>query len=335
MNSNFEISIVIPCFNAAGTIIKTINSLMAQTYKKFECIIIDDHSVDSTMTIVNEFISNDYRFSIMLRNTKNKGGSVCRNQGLKASTGKYIMFLDADDFVSPNCLEDRINNMKENPALDFGVFNTAIIGKRTMLLTRYSKDPLRDFLIGCYPWQTMSPLWKRSFLLKINGFNEIFPRLQDVEIHTRALLFNGVVYKYFPLSKTDSFYNFSRSKEVNIDKIKKQITGYILYLEQTLMMIKDEKYKKYLKRTYYLLISILDEIPSDSNLQLRIIKIEKNLELSNIEKIKIDLFKSLNKHKIFNKHIIFELLFFNFNRILNYLSKILSSNNYNKLLWRD
>jgi len=103
-NETLKISIIIPVYNVQEYLEKCLLSVMKQKYKNFEVIIIDDGSSDNSQSIYRKFLNIDSR--IIVRRQKNQGISDARNAGIKASTGDYIFFLDADDWIEP----DYINN---------------------------------------------------------------------------------------------------------------------------------------------------------------------------------------------------------------------------------
>ena len=107
------ISIIIPNYNKAKYISKTINSLKSQTFQKWECIIIDDFSNDESIDIINKTTINDNRF-IVFKNDKNRGASYSRNYGLKKVKGDFVLFLDSDDILSSNCLSKRKDVFNHN-----------------------------------------------------------------------------------------------------------------------------------------------------------------------------------------------------------------------------
>jgi len=97
-------SIIVPCYNAASTVERTLLSVSQQTFKDFEAIIINDCSEDLSLQLINKFISKDPRFKL-LNLTQNQGLSNARNRGLDYSSGKFICFLDSDDWWPSNKLE--------------------------------------------------------------------------------------------------------------------------------------------------------------------------------------------------------------------------------------
>ncbi|MGO3238322.1 MAG: glycosyltransferase family 2 protein [Psychroflexus halocasei] len=100
------ISIIIPSYNASDFIDNVLNSVLNQSYLYWECIIINDGSTDGTEEKVNLWIKKDIRFKLVT--IRNKGVSSARNEGLKHVRGEYIFFLDSDDLLDKECLNDLI-----------------------------------------------------------------------------------------------------------------------------------------------------------------------------------------------------------------------------------
>lgn len=107
------ISIIIPTFNRASLLVETLTSIKHQTYKNWECIIVDDGSTDNTNDVVKEFIHDDNRFSYHHRSTcRANGGNGARNDGFLKSKGDYIKWLDSDDLLTNTILELEVNELK-------------------------------------------------------------------------------------------------------------------------------------------------------------------------------------------------------------------------------
>ncbi len=108
-----EISVIVPCYNSSNTILETLNSINSQTFRNFECIIVNDNSCDDSQVKVEEFIKDKKKFQI-INLLENSGVSNARNIGIRKSKGKYLSFLDSDDLWDPNFLEISLNFMKSN-----------------------------------------------------------------------------------------------------------------------------------------------------------------------------------------------------------------------------
>ena len=111
MAENKLVSIIVPCYNAEKFITAMISSVLEQTYPYFEIIVIDDGSTDRSSDYISSF--KDPRISYLKKN--NTGVSDSRNKGLEKATGEYVLFLDADDILSPDFLEKRVQFLEEHP----------------------------------------------------------------------------------------------------------------------------------------------------------------------------------------------------------------------------
>lgn len=97
------VSIIVPIYNAEQYISKCIESILAQTYRDFELILVDDGSTDMCGKICDEYAKQDSRVHVI--HQENKGVSAARNAGISLAKGEYIMFVDSDDFITENMLE--------------------------------------------------------------------------------------------------------------------------------------------------------------------------------------------------------------------------------------
>ena len=91
------VSVIMPCYNAASTVKRSIESVLNQTYRFLELIIIDDFSIDSTLDVILEFKTFDNRIRV-ITNDSNKGVAYSRNVGLEIASGEYVAFIDSDDY---------------------------------------------------------------------------------------------------------------------------------------------------------------------------------------------------------------------------------------------
>lgn len=117
--NNPLISIIIPVYNAEKYLRQCLDSVVAQTYTNWECLLIDDGSIDSSGAICDEFEQIDSRFKVVHK--YNGGVSSARNRGIEEASGKYIMFFDSDDSVTRNCLETLF--VTETPMPDLTIFS--------------------------------------------------------------------------------------------------------------------------------------------------------------------------------------------------------------------
>lgn len=110
--NNFKVSIIIPAFNAGKYISSTLDSVINQTYKNIEIIIINDGSTDDTETIVHSYIKKDNR--VIYYYQENKGCSASKNKGLELVNGEFVQYLDADDILSKDKIQKQVRALSEN-----------------------------------------------------------------------------------------------------------------------------------------------------------------------------------------------------------------------------
>ena len=121
-------SIIVPVYNVEKYIEECLNSILKQNYKNYEVIVINDGSLDKSGEICENFSKKNFNFKVI--HVKNGGLSSARNIGIKKALGEYILFLDGDDFIAKNCLEDIDNLIKKNNSTDI------VFGK----IIKYYKD---------------------------------------------------------------------------------------------------------------------------------------------------------------------------------------------------
>ena len=109
---NDLISIVIPIYNASKYLEKCINSVINQTYKNLEIILVNDGSIDNSLDICNDFKDKDNRIKVISK--KNEGVSKTRNIGIDKCKGKYLMFLDSDDYIDEIYVEKMYTYLTKN-----------------------------------------------------------------------------------------------------------------------------------------------------------------------------------------------------------------------------
>ncbi len=129
------VSIVVPVYNAAKYIAKTIEMVSRQTYKDWELILVDDASSDGSADVIQSIIESQGKRIRLIRKTRNEGAAAARNTGVDAATGKYIAFLDADDVWKEEKLEKQVAFMEKTGAAfsyhayEFGDENANPTGK--------------------------------------------------------------------------------------------------------------------------------------------------------------------------------------------------------------
>lgn len=123
-------SFIVPVYNTAGYLNKCLDSLLNQTYKNFEIIIINDGSPDNSINIINDYASK--YSNIIVIDKEHEGVSVARNNGIKAATGNYLIFVDSDDYVENDLLENIEKVIEDCQVLRYQIVMESTDGTKKM-----------------------------------------------------------------------------------------------------------------------------------------------------------------------------------------------------------
>lgn len=141
------ISVIIPVYNVENYLKECLDSVCKQTFEDIEIICVNDGSTDDSLRILKEYTNNDSRIKIISQ--ENKGVSAARNVGLKKANGRYVYFLDSDDFIDLNSLEE-LYNLSEEKNLDMILFKTCCFLDDTgeKFIDRYFEMKFLDDLVN-------------------------------------------------------------------------------------------------------------------------------------------------------------------------------------------
>jgi len=182
------LSVIIPVFNRENLIINTLISIQSQTFKDWECIVVDDGSTDNTKDVIQDFVKRDKRFTL-LNNTRKKGAQGARNVGLLYSTGEYLSFFDSDDLMHPQRLSKQINYLKENPVCDVCTCYSHLLNDKNEIIGAFTwitkGNILKDLLKGSTYVDYNSAVIRRSVLDRIEYLDENCPSFQEWDTHIR------------------------------------------------------------------------------------------------------------------------------------------------------
>jgi glycosyltransferase involved in cell wall biosynthesis len=179
------ISIIIPVYNGAKTLLNTLLSIEKQTWRDFEVIIVDDASTDNTQKVFEKF-SNDNKlnnFYYYTRREKNYGAPVARNYGWKKSKGEFLFFCDADAVLRVNALEKMLQALNSHPEGSYA-YSSFYWGKKLFKLWTFDVERLKKM-----PYiHTMSLIRREAF--PENGWDESIKKFQDWDLWL-TMLKNG------------------------------------------------------------------------------------------------------------------------------------------------
>ena len=125
------ISVVVPIYNVEQYLDRCISSIVAQTYRELEILLIDDESTDSSPKICDRWARKDERIRVIHKT--NAGAGMARNTGIEHASGKYMCFFDSDDYVAPNAIETAYNAAVKHQA-DVVVYGAARVDESQKIL---------------------------------------------------------------------------------------------------------------------------------------------------------------------------------------------------------
>lgn len=180
------ISVVIPAYNSEKTIQYTIESVLQQTFKDFELIVIDDGSQDSTYQVVSSF--SDSRIRVF--SYPNAGVSASRNRGISKANGEFIAFLDSDDLWTPDKLEAQLRALEDNPQAAVAYSWTDYIDESGQFLypgnhPTATGEVYSQLLLTNFIENGSNPLIRREALIQVGGFDESLFGPEDWELFIR------------------------------------------------------------------------------------------------------------------------------------------------------
>ncbi|MBE9183696.1 glycosyltransferase family 2 protein [Microcoleus sp. LEGE 07076] len=227
MNNSEKVSVIIPAFNSADTLIQTVASAVNGTHKHLEILIVDDCSTDTTAKIGAQLAEQDSRIKFF-QNSENYGVSKSRNLMIHRATSKYVAFLDSDDTWEPNKLEVCLKMLEDNPEVKAVAHALRYLDKRgkklsyipTYPTTKAEMQAIKE--TGESPWVfPSSVVVDRSILVQEGGFAE------DWEVGEDTELFTKIAQKYGLLATTAPLGNYRIRGNSLTDKhwLKKRIAA--------------------------------------------------------------------------------------------------------------
>lgn len=244
------ISVIIITYKRTYYIRRAIESVLNQTYQNFELIVVDDNNPNTIYRDNLEKIMNSYKNNSKIKYIQheyNKNGAAARNTGILASNGKYIAFLDDDDYFLPNRLEELSSILDHNKDYN-GAYSSVIIenNKKIIGLTEAKKSGnlKNELLLDYFSFGTGSNLFFRAETVKkLKGFNVTFKRHQDIEFMLRFFKDNQILAVYTPsVVKVQD----DRTNEPTIEQYIEIKNHYINIFEQDISILDDK-----LKNTFY------------------------------------------------------------------------------------
>lgn len=230
------VSIIIPTYNRAHLIEETLDSILAQTYKKWECIIVDDGSSDGTALVVNKYLEKDKRFQFYNRpNYYKSGGNGARNYGFTLSKGEYIQWFDSDDVMAVEKIGLSIESLLKETA-DLVIcknnkrdvfFDNQLVNCKCIKSNVFYKD----YITQRISILTGDIIFKKSVVEKFKFDENIF-KAQEFEFFTRV--FNQQLKIVFTESKLWFHRESPDSISAKAEKMNSKQLNSLIYLSKKL-----------------------------------------------------------------------------------------------------
>ena len=204
---NPEVTVIVPVYNSEKYIKKCIESILNQTFKKFELLIINDGSKDNSQKIIEEYQKKDPE-RIVIVNQENKGVSRTRNEAIKMANGKYLMFIDNDDYIDKDYIETFVNAIKEND-LDvvLGGYRRPNEEGKVIKELHLKDEEWSKFMIFA-PW---AKIYKKEYLinnditfLPVNIGEDVYFNIQAMFLSEKIKIIDFVGYNWFFNTKSVS-----------------------------------------------------------------------------------------------------------------------------------
>lgn len=245
-----EISVIVPIYNGEKTIERCINSILNQTFKDLEIILVDDGSTDNSLNICKEIVNKNNK--IRLFSQKNSGPSAARNLGIKKSNGKYIMFCDCDDTVSIDWCQNLYTIIKENkksmPYCGLASLDQCSRRKNTNISNNCRKQVSINEVFNSNEIELLGFIWNKIFDKEIINrktirFDETICFNEDLKFALEYMLnIDTIIY-----TNTEDYnyyaYDFSLSKNYNQIEFDKWRLKY-LHWKNYFLKINDKEYIK-------------------------------------------------------------------------------------------
>lgn len=237
-NVHLTVSVIIPVFNGAQYVCGAIESVLGQTYRQVEIIVIDDGSTDGTKHVLEPYI-REGKIKYIFQD--NRGLSAARNAGIKAASGKYLKFLDCDDFLYPKQVQLQVEHLANTQGVisvtdhKLAFYNGREIDSHIDL---EKWDPLARLIIRNFT-PVHSILAETDLVAKAGGFDEELTALEDADLWLRLLLrgakmekteYVGCCYRIFNRSMSSDAEKMFRMK----CKIAEKLNGFLLPVLQQL-----------------------------------------------------------------------------------------------------
>lgn len=228
------VSVLVPAYNAELYISEAIESILNQTFKDFELIILNDCSTDNTKKIIEKYAKKDSRI-LLINNEENLRIAKTLNKGLKIAKGKYIVRMDADDWSYPHRIEKQVKLMEDNPEIVLSSGNMEICDSEMNIKNKSnfptSDEKIKKVLLQYNPMVHPAMIFKKDTALEIGGYDEEVKSedyMFTIDMSSKGLLANhpDILIKYRILENS---LTGSKMLAIHLATLQCAFTGHLKY----------------------------------------------------------------------------------------------------------
>lgn len=291
---NNKVSVIIPTYGGSDKLSRAIESVINQTYSDIEIIIVDDNLPQSEERIITSKVVSQYNYNFIkyIKHRENKNGAAARNTGLKVAEGKFICFLDDDDFLLPNRIKKSVEILNKNQ--EYGaLYCSVILADKNGVYNVVRADKVissKDILLDEGIIGTGSNIFMRKNIIKsLGGFDESFSRHQDLEFllrvckHTKILNLNEILIVK-STNQTNNIPNYNKFKEVK--------NRYFEKFRTEIDKLTTEEYIFFYEYHYLKLLNVALKTNKKEYIQEALIDLSKIRKVKTKEKLKVFLMQN-------------------------------------------
>ena len=237
-----KVSVILPTYNRANYIARALDSILVQTYKDYEIIVVDDGSTDATSEVLKHFSDK-----IKYIRQSNQGSATARNRGIQESKGEYIAFLDSDDYWVPEKLQEQVNVLAVHPEVGIVYARMPIINEKGekigMKPAGVSGKNFKELLEVWGDLPTSTVMTRRVCFNEVGLFDTTLVTMQDIDMWLRI----SRRYQLYEIEGKVLAYYCRHNTQITTNKIK-VYSGLVTIYKKILRSYPDAPRELMLKR---------------------------------------------------------------------------------------
>ncbi len=254
------VSVIVPVYNSSKYLKECIDSILGQTLKKIELICVNDGSSDDSAEILEKYADEDKRVHIISKSNDGRGAAAARNLGLECAEGKYVIFLDSDDFFEKDMLErmiesaertdadmvicraDRFDDRSRKKERDYDGINFDFLPDKEV----FNWKDCPDYIFQIADWIVWNKLLRKSLLIENNLFFETIPISDDQYPPSMALM---IANRITAINSVFVHYRVNTGCS-QVDRLNRHPEAAYLATYSVVKMLREKGFYDYVKKSY-------------------------------------------------------------------------------------